>query len=358
MYKNKKERRLIIMARIATHNGTQVAREHNIRNPKVVSKEKHIDPNGHSEIWLDETPRAAYERLFGSAVRKYNAKQKRKDRQIDDYYKKICNDKKKNPVYEMIVGVYDKNISAETKREILKEFTDNWKERNPNLELIGAYFHYDEPGADIHLHADYIPIVRNCSRGLETQTALSKALEQQGIVPGKTMSETAQILWEAKENAYLESLCNARGIEVEHPQKGKKVHHMETDIFKLTEEINGLKDKVDMLQKDVVEWTAEKDLVELEAKEVQKRIDEVKEKVDAVEKTFVANLPILDRFRHYVEEQKYIPRKWKDIILNLVDSFEREEKQRYVNLKAWIAPKGKTDTFIKEKRNGFDDVDR
>lgn len=347
------------MATIATHNGIQVAREHNIRNPKVVSKEKHIDPNGHSEIWVDETPRAAYERLFGSAVKKYNEKQKRKDRRIDDYYKKICQDKKKNPVYEMIVGVYDKNISAETKREILKEFTDNWKERNPNLELIGAYFHYDEPGADIHLHADYIPVVRNCSRGLETQTALTKALEQQGIVPGKTMSETAQILWEAKENAYLESLCNARGIEVEHPQKGnKEVRHMETDIFKLTAEISGLKDKVDMLQKDVVEWTAEKDLTALEAKEMQKRIDEVKEKVDAVEKTFVANLPIIDRFRLYVKNHNYVPQKLKNYILDLVDSFERDEKQKYVNLKSWLPKKEKNDTIIKEKRKGIDDIDR
>ena len=67
------------MATIATHNGTQIARQHNLRNPKVVSKEPHIDINGISEIWLDEKPRKAYERLFGEAVRKYNAKQKRSD---------------------------------------------------------------------------------------------------------------------------------------------------------------------------------------------------------------------------------------------------------------------------------------
>ena len=30
---------------ISTHNGSAVAREHNIRNPKVVSKEAHINPN-------------------------------------------------------------------------------------------------------------------------------------------------------------------------------------------------------------------------------------------------------------------------------------------------------------------------
>ena len=30
---------------IATHNGSHVARQHNLRNPKVIAKEDHIDPN-------------------------------------------------------------------------------------------------------------------------------------------------------------------------------------------------------------------------------------------------------------------------------------------------------------------------
>lgn len=88
---------------IATHNGSQVARQHNLRNPKVIAKEDHIDPNGHFEVWLDEDLKAAYERLFGEAVKAYNAKQKRADHQITDYYKQICGDSKKKPVYELII---------------------------------------------------------------------------------------------------------------------------------------------------------------------------------------------------------------------------------------------------------------
>ena len=38
---------------ISTHNGSQVARQHNLRNPKVIAKEDHIDPNGHFEVWLE-----------------------------------------------------------------------------------------------------------------------------------------------------------------------------------------------------------------------------------------------------------------------------------------------------------------
>lgn len=67
---------------ISTHNGSAVAREHNIRNPKVVSKEPHIDVNGLHEVWIDEPVRQAYDRLFGEAVEAYNARQARPERQM------------------------------------------------------------------------------------------------------------------------------------------------------------------------------------------------------------------------------------------------------------------------------------
>lgn len=88
---------------ISTHNGSQVARQHNLRNPKVISKEEHIDPNGHFEVWLDEDPKVAYARLFGEAIQTYNTKQTREDRKITDYYGQICRDKKKHPTRISII---------------------------------------------------------------------------------------------------------------------------------------------------------------------------------------------------------------------------------------------------------------
>ena len=90
---------------ISTHNGSAVAREHNVRNYKVVSKEPHIYLNGLHEACIDEPVRQAYERLFGEAVAEYNAKQSRPERRISSYYNDICKDKKKHPVYEMIIGI-------------------------------------------------------------------------------------------------------------------------------------------------------------------------------------------------------------------------------------------------------------
>lgn len=278
---------------ISTHNGSAVSREHNIRNPKVVSKEPHIDMNGSHEVWIDEPVRKAYDRLFGEAVEAYNAKQARPERQIKSYYNDICKDSKKHPVYEMIIGIYGKNedgspiCSAEQGKEIMRQFVDNWQERNPNLELIGAYFHADEPGAEPHVHLDYIPVAHGYTRGLETQTGLVKALGEQGFE--KKGKATAQIQWEKRENDYLTSLCEAVGLRVEHPrQEGRQ--HLATQEMKLQSRINELEKVAEQEAARFLEADAKATDAEMRAAAAEKRaakaakaehkLDEVNAKVE------------------------------------------------------------------------------
>ena len=90
---------------ISTHNGSRVSRQHNLRNRKITDREIHIDSTKKYEIWLDNDPKVAYQVLFDQAVKDYNAKQKRADRKIKNYYDLIKNDTKKHTVYEMIVSI-------------------------------------------------------------------------------------------------------------------------------------------------------------------------------------------------------------------------------------------------------------
>ncbi|MGM9929906.1 MAG: plasmid recombination protein [Bacillus sp. (in: firmicutes)] len=263
---------------ISTHNGTSVAREHNIRNEKVVSKEKHIDPNGIHETWIDEPIRQAYERLFGESVRRYNEKQNRVERKIDSYYNTICKDKKKHPVYEMIIGIYGKNedgspiCSAEQGKEIMRKFVEEWQERNPNLELIGAYYHADEEG-EPHVHLDYVPVAHGYKKGMDTQTGLVKALGEQGFE--KQGKATAQIQWEKRENDYLTGLCEAMGLTVEHPQiKGKE--HLETQAFKLVKRV----EELEQAEKEVTEHFLDVDAKAVEAEERAKRAEKEAENAE------------------------------------------------------------------------------
>lgn len=267
---------------ISTHNGSAVSREHNIRNPKVVSKEPHIDMNGSHEVWIDEPVRKAYDRLFGEAVEAYNAKQARPERQIKSYYNDICKDSKKHPVYEMIIGIYGKNengspiCSAEQGKEIMRRFVEEWQERNPNLELIGAYFHADEPGADPHVHLDYIPVAHRYTRGLETQTGLVKALGEQGFE--KKGKATAQIQWEKRENDYLTKLCEDMGLTVDHPKiEGRK--HIDTQELKLQVQLNAFESKINTLRSDFEKIPDIKQDEEKKLSELKSELNKTNEKL-------------------------------------------------------------------------------
>lgn len=255
---------------ISTHNGTSVSRQHNIRNPKVVSKEPHIDPNGLHETWVDEQIQQAYDRLFGAALAEYNAKQTRPERIKSNYYKEVCEKGNgQNPCYEMIIGVYGKNAdgspicSAATGKAIMREFFEDWKERNPNLEIIGAYYHADEPDAEPHLHIDYVPVAHGYKRGLETQAGLVKALGEQGFYT-TSKKETAQIQWERRENDYLTSLCEAHGLTVDHPRI-ENAEHLDTATKKAKTAAESARE--------------EQRIEEQQLKEAQHAVDELDRKV-------------------------------------------------------------------------------
>lgn len=265
---------------ISTHNGTTFSREHNIRNRNVTDKEKHINPKGPYEIWHDEKIRDAYHRIFDAAVEKYNEKQQREERRIKNYYRDVCKDAGKNAAYELIVGVYGPDCSTETKKEILKEFFTDWGRRNPNLELIGAYFHFDEEGKDPHLHIDYIPVAHGYKKGMETQVGLNRALYEQDGFQTENRHNTAQVKWEKRENAYLESLCVAHGLTVDHPMIGK-AEHLATEEFKAKKVI----EEAEKIKKDLefvrAEYESKKEYVQEMTKDM-KFPPEIKEKRDHV----------------------------------------------------------------------------
>jgi hypothetical protein len=259
---------IIMGVTISTHNGSIAARDHNIRNEKVVSKEAHIDPDGTHEIWIDIKPRDAYDNLFAAAVKDYNDRQTRDDRKIDDYYNDVCKDKKKHPVYEMIIGVYGKDekggdlCSEQTGKDIMHEFVDKWHDRNPNLALIGAYYHADEQGQP-HVHLDYIPVAHGYSKGMAAQNGLVKALGEQGFE--KQGRATAQIQWEARENKALDDICRSRGLEVDHPREEYR-QHMTTEQYKAQAELDRtvgltkeLLDTHDELRAETVKLEAQRD---------------------------------------------------------------------------------------------------
>ena len=175
----------------------------------------------------------AYHELFDEAQAEYNAKQKRKDRRIENYYEKICNGDQEKPFYEVIFQVGNKDdMGAASEngalaKKILDKFYHSFLERNPQLHVYSAHLHMDE--ATPHLHIDFIPFTTGSKRGLSTRVSLKQALADQGIT-GEGRSLTERDLWVQKEKKALAEIMLEHGIEWE--QKGEHKEHLSGLEFK------------------------------------------------------------------------------------------------------------------------------
>ena len=201
--------------------------------------------------YCNEPIKKIYHELFDEALKRYNEKQTRADRKIENYYEKIRNSKQEKPFHEFILQIGDKeNMSAESEngqlaRQILDEYYRGFQERNPNLKVFSAHLHMDE--ATPHLHIDFIPFTTNSKRGLDTRVSMKKALEQQGF-KGTGRSDTETMAWLQSEKELLASIMERHGIEWE--QQGNKREHLSIleykkeqrskEVVKLENEIKSL----------------------------------------------------------------------------------------------------------------------
>lgn len=202
--------------------------------------------------YRNEDIRAVYHELFDDALARYNEKQTRKDRIIDDYYEKIRTGKQEKLFEELIIQIGNKddmNASSENgqlARQMLDEYMQSFQQRNPTLRVFSAHLHMDE--ATPHLHIDFVPFTTGSKRGLETRVSLKKALEALGFTGG-TKSHTELNQWIESEKQALASIMARHDIEWE--QKGTHEEHLSVLDYKKQErskEVAALENQIDTLQ--------------------------------------------------------------------------------------------------------------
>ena len=186
--------------------------------------------------YCNEPIKKIYHELFDEALKRYNEKQTRADRRIENYYEKIRNSKQEKPFHELILQIGDKeNMSAESEngqlaRQILDEYYRGFQERNPNLKVFSAHLHMDE--ATPHLHIDFVPFTTVSKRGLDTRVSLKQALAAQGF-KGGTRGDTEWNQWVSAEKSALAFVMERHGIEWEH--KGTHEKHLSVLDYKKQE---------------------------------------------------------------------------------------------------------------------------
>ena len=208
--------------------------------------------------YCNEKIKDVYHQLFDEALQRYNDKQKRADRRIENYYEKIRSGKQEKPFHEIIIQVGNcdnmnaKSPDGELAERILDEYYQDFQKRNPNLKVFSAHLHMDE--ATPHLHIDFVPFTTKSKRGLDTRVSLKQALANQGFT-GNSKHETEWSLWVESEKAELAKVMERYGVEWE--QKGTHEKHLSVydyekkmrseEVEKLTAESEKLNLKVEEL---------------------------------------------------------------------------------------------------------------
>ena len=212
--------------------------------------------------YCNEDIKAVYHELFDDALERYNAKQTRDDRRIENYYEKIKTGKQEKPFHELILQIGDKdNMGATTEngelaKTILDEYYQGFQKRNPSLRVFSAHLHMDE--ATPHLHIDFVPFTTGSKRGLDTRVSLKQALAALGF-KGGTRGMTEWNQWVQSEKEALAEVMLNYGIEWE--QKGTHEKHLSVLDFEKKQragEIEQLNAEIESAKNDL--RTVEKQL--------------------------------------------------------------------------------------------------
>ena len=328
---------------------------------------KNIDPSRTADniVFVQQELGEAYHQLFDEAVEKYNARQKRKDRKIGDYFEHlfnrppgksfIVNANKQKCFYEHLVYIGTKKDSgigtpdAEITKECLREYMEGFQERNPNFYVFNAVMHLDE--STPHLHIDYIPI-GHFKNGLEVRNAKNKALEEMNF----GNDAKANNRWRLAEWDILKNICNAHGIEISEPKKSRGYSYT-------VEEYGEHQDKINALNAEIERLTAERDETVAEFEKLSKKkvnITEI-ESIEAKESMFGKKVTLTkedydklsDTAKKYVAMEKNIKKlkKERDAAVQELGAMKQQFSAVSSELSAYKKKEEDKRFFSREKQN-------
>ena len=328
---------------------------------------KNIDPSRTADniVFVQQELGEAYHQLFDEAVERYNAKQKRKDRRIGDYFEHLFNrppsksvitgTNKQKSFYEHLVYIGTRKDTAvgtpdaEITTECLREYMEGFQARNPNLYVFNAVLHLDE--STPHLHINYIP-VGHFAHGLEVRNAKNKALEEMGFGNDAKSNDR----WRRNEWDILKNICNAHGIEISEPKKSRGYSYT-------VEEYGEHQDRINALNAEIERLTAERDETVAEFEKLSKKKVNITEteSIEAKESMFGKKVTLTkddydklsDTAKKYVAMEKNIKKlkKERDAAVQELGAIKQQFSAVSSELSAYKKKEEDKRFFSREKMN-------
>ena len=241
-----------------------------------------------NKIYYSDKIEDVYHQLFDEALKRYNEKQTRNDRKIENYYDKIRSSKQEKPFHELIIQIGNKDDMAaesengELAEKILDEYIKGFQERNPNLKVFSAHLHMDE--ATPHLHIDFVPFTTGSKRGLDTRVSLKQALLSQGF-KGTSKGDTEWNRWVQSEKEVLAEIMLQHDIEWD--QRGTHREHLSVLDFKKEQREHEL----EKLETIIDDKKLEHDLINKRISNYNEALDKLTELEDALQNDEKYQLP-------------------------------------------------------------------
>ena len=159
---------------IQNANDLSKANKHNLRD---YDNNRELITTIYGTNDIVEDVKQVYLEEFEQARIEYNAKT-RADRQITDYFQKVCSSQN-DIACEIIIELGDMDFWQDKNNEYRYKMTDVYNEQIqdlnkilPSFKVANATIHYDETSS--HMHVIGVPIIENCKRGMKKQVGKSQ----------------------------------------------------------------------------------------------------------------------------------------------------------------------------------------
>ena len=282
--------------------------------------------------YCNENVKDVYHELFDEALARYNEKQTRSDRRIDDYYEKIRSGKQEKPFHEIILQIGDKdNMGAKTENgqlaaKVLDKYMRDFQRRNPTLRVFNAYLHMDE--ATPHLHIDFVPYTTGSKRGLDTRVSLKQALSALGF-KGGTRRETELNQWVAYEKEQLAAVMLEHGIEWE--KKGTHEKHLSVLDFEKKERAK----EVAELEQSISDGKERLSDIQIQHRKAVQETEQIRQKGEAIRQ----EVSELSETSDLLKEQATTLAEDKKKLLSDNVKLEKQQKKLQQNIEKMVQSK-------------------
>ena len=282
--------------------------------------------------YCNENVKDVYHELFDEALARYNEKQTRSDRRIDDYYEKIRSGKQEKPFHEIILQIGDKdNMGAKTENgqlaaKVLDKYMQDFQRRNPTLRVFTAYLHMDE--ATPHLHIDFVPYTTGSKRGLETRVSLKQALSALGF-KGGTRRETELNQWVAYEKEQLAAVMLEHGIEWE--KKGTHEKHLSVLDFEKKERAK----EIEELEQSISDGKERLSDIQIQQRKAEQETEQIRQEGEAIRQ----EVSELSETSNLLKEQAATLAEDKEKLLSDNEKLEKQQKKLQQEIEKMVQSK-------------------